>query len=436
MSIVPALFLIAATVSGELPARVSQFRLKNGLDVLVYVDSSAPAVSVNVFYRIGSYYEPTGQTGISHMLEHMTFKRTDIYRPGDFDRIVDEAGGNNNGFTSTFYSGYYENLARDRWEVGMKLEAARMGHCVFVDSEFTSEHQVVIEERRLGDNWPTSMLWEQFEATAYLANPQRNPTIGWMDDVRRFRVEAIRDWYRRYYNPANAVLVVAGDVRPEEVRAQASRYFGRLKGNPVSLPDFYDSEPEQTGERRITVYRRVSQPQLIIGYRSPGVRDSLYFAAEVAAGILGSGRSSRLYQRLVVKDKIASSVAAWNSVQRDPGLLMISVTPLAESLIPRIEAAINEEVSRMQNQPVSERELQRVRNSVIAEQFFSKDDISDVAYLLAQSHIIEGDWRAWAGYPDRIEAVTTAKVQEFCQRHLQPELRTIGLLLSDREKAK
>ncbi len=432
MQFVTALLLLTAGAV-DLESRVTQFKLRNGLDVLVYVDSSAPVVSVNAWYRIGSYYEPTGLTGISHMLEHMTFKRTDIYRPGDFDRIVDEAGGRNNGFTSTFYSGYYEDLARDRWEVGMRLEAARMGRCVFLDSEFASEHQVVSEERRLGDNRPTSALWEQFEATAFLANPQRNPTIGWMDDVRRFTVEAVRDWYRRHYNPTNAVLVVAGDVRPDEVRAKARKYFGRIKGTPVNLPDYYDAEPEQNGERRITVRRRVGQPNLLIGYRSPGIRDSLYFAAEVAAGILGSGRGSRLYQRLVVRDKLASSAAAWNGVQRDPGLLMVSVTPLAESLIPRIETAVAEEIALMQHELASERELQRVRNSVLASQMFDKDDISDVAYLLAQSHIIEGDWRAWARYPARFEAVDAETVREFCRRYLRPEQRTVGLLLSNEE---
>jgi zinc protease len=367
------------------------------------------------------------------MLEHLTFKHTDIYKPGDFDRIVDEAGGRNNGFTSTFYSGYYEDLARDRWELGMKLEAARMGRCVFPDSEFASEHQVVTEERRLGDNRPISALWEQFEATAFLANPQRNPTIGWMDDVRRFTAQAVRDWYRRYYNPANAVLVVAGDVRPDDVRAKAAKYFGRIKGVPVDLPDYYDAEPEQNGERRIVVRRRVSQPSLLMGFRSPGIRDSLSYAAEVAAGILGSGRSSRLYQRLVVKDGIASSAGVWNSVQRDPGLLQLSITPMAESLIPRIEAAVAEEVARMRTELVSDRELQRVRNATLAGRMFDTDDISDVAGALAATHIIYGNWREYERYPAAIEAVTAEGVRAFCGQYLKQDLLTVGLLLPDEE---
>jgi zinc protease len=427
-----ALLLLTAGVT-DLESRVTQFRLKNGLDVLVYVDSSAPVVSVNAFYKVGSYYEPTGLTGISHMLEHLTFKHTDIYKPGDFDRIVDEAGGRNNGFTSTYYSGYYEDLARDRWELGMRLEAARMGRCVFPDSEFESEHEVVTEERRLGDNRPTSALWELFEATAFLANPQRNPTIGWMDDVRRFTVQAVRDWYRRHYNPANAVLVVAGDVRPDQVRAAAEKYFGRLKGTPAGLTDYYAAEPEQRGERRIVVRRRVSQPQLVIGYRSPGIRDSLFPTAEVAASILGSGRSSRIYQRLVKKDGLATSAYSWNSVQRDPGLLQFSVSPLAESLLPRVESAIADEIERLKRQPPTDRELQRVRNAITAARMFDKDDISDVAYTLAANHLLTGDWRDAERYYAAIDAVTPEQVQDFCRRYLKPDLRTVGTLLPGEE---
>ncbi len=423
--------LRAIDMAEDLEARVTEFTLRNGLEVIVYVDSSAPVVSVNVYYRVGSYDEPIGLTGISHMLEHMTFKRTDIYRPGDFDRIVDSAGGNNNGFTSTYYTGYYENFARDRWELGLKLEAARMARCVFPDSEFASEHQVVAEERRLGDNRPTSALWEAFEATAFLANPQRNPTIGWSDDVRRFTVEAVRDWYRRHYNPANALLVVSGDVRPEEVRAKAEQYFGRIKGVPVARADYYDLEPPQTGERRVTVRRRVSVPRMLVGFHSPGIRDSAWYAAEVAAGILGSGRSSRLYRRLVTELGLATSVWCGGSSERDPGLVRISIQPVSEEAIPRIEQVVEEELARMGKESVSERELQRIRNVVIAASMFERDDISDMAYFLATSQITSGSWRSFRDYPSRISAVTREQVRDFCREHLRPDRRTVGLLLAE-----
>jgi zinc protease len=427
------LLLLAAQGTGDVEARVTEFTLANGLHVIVYVDSSAPVASVNVYYRVGSYYEHTGQTGISHMLEHMSFKHTDVYRPGDFDRIVDSAGGNNNGFTSTYYTGYYEDFARDRWELGLKIEAARMAKCVFPDSEFESEHQVVSEERRLGDNRPMSELWEEFEATAYLVNPQRNPTIGWSDDVRRFSVGAVREWYAEYYNPANAVLVVTGDVRPEAVEAAARKYFGKLKGTPVVTADYYGAEPQQHGERRITVKRRVNVPSLIIGYHVPGIRDSFWYAGEVAGGIIGRGRSSRLYRKLVTELGLATSVWGGTSVEVDPGLFEIGITPKAESLMPRIEQVVQTELERIAAEPVSDRELEQVRNTVVADQMFQRDDISGMAYLLATNQITTGTWRTFLAYPEHVNRVTKEQIQDYAGKWFRPDNRTVGYLVPTKE---
>lgn len=429
MNILLAIALLA--VPSELESNLYDFTLKNGLKVLVYVDSSAPVVSVNVYYRVGAYDEQTGHTGISHMLEHMTFKHTDIYRPGEFDRIMDSVGAQNNGFTSNFLTAYFENLSREHWDLGLKLEAARMGRCVFPDSEFASEHQVVCEERRLRDNNPQSALWETYKAAAHLANPQRNPVIGWPEDVKRFTVQKVRDWYSRYYNPANAVLVVAGHVRPDEVHRRAKQYFGRLRGKPVSRTDHYDVEPTQNGERRVTVRRQVSSPTLVFGYRVPGIRDSLYLAGDAAAQILAAGRNSRLHQELVVKQELATSCWAWNSVTVDPGLLEIQVVPKAESLIPRIESVIDKEVARLAAEPPSEREMTRMINGVLAQEYYSRDGVSGIAGRLASSYIIYGDWRYLFRERERLLQVTAEQVSDFCRRHLNRDNRTVGILLPE-----
>jgi len=423
----------AAFAQTDIESRVHEFTLANGLHGIVYVDSSAPVVSCNVFYKVGAYDEPLGSTGISHMLEHMTFKHTDMYRPGDFDRIVDSAGGVNNGFTSTYYTGYYEDFANDRWDLALKLEAARMGSCVFLDSEFESEHQVVSEERRLQENRPSSELYEQFEAAAFLVNPQRNPIIGWPCDIRAYTADAAREWYEKYYNPANAVLVVAGDVTPEEVKARAERHFGRFKGNKVERTDWYDAEPKQNGERRVEVSRRVGVPYVMVGFHSPGIRDSAYYVAEVASGIIGRGRSSRLYRKLVTELGLATSVYAYNSVQRDPGLFRIGVTPKAESLIPEIERAIQVELDRVATELVADRELGQVRNTVIADEMFQRDDISDMAYILATNHIIFGTWREITNYPEQVTRVTKEQVRDFCKACLVPDNRTTAILLPERK---
>ncbi len=427
-----AVFTLAR--ASDLESHVTEFTLANGLKVIIYVDSSAPVVSTNVYYKVGSYDESQGHTGISHMLEHLTFKHTDIYKPGDFDRIVDSAGGVNNGFTSENYTGYYEDFAKDRYELAMKIEAARMGKCVFPDSEFESEHRVVSEERRLRDNRPTSELWEQFGATAHLVHPTRNPTIGWPSDVANYTAGAARDWYVKHYNPANAVLVVCGDVRPEDVKAKAKKHFGKLKGKGVTRKSYYDSEPEQNGERRITVRKRVRVPSVLIGFHSPGIRDTAeFFAGEVAGSIAGSGRSSRLYRKLVTELQLATSVWGGNSVDRDPGLFLVSVTPKAESLIPQIEQVVQAELDRLASELVTERELQQVRNQVLAGEYFQRDDVGSMAYLLARSEILYGDWRAMKLYQPGIERVTAEQVRDFCRKYLVPDNRTTGILVSAKE---
>jgi zinc protease len=426
---------VAVAASGsDIESRVHEYDLKNGLHVIVYVDSSAPVVSTSVWYKVGSYDEPLGLTGISHMLEHMTFKQTDFYKPGQLDRIIDSAGGINNGFTSTYYTAYYEDFAKDRYELAMKIEASRMATCVFADSEFESEHQVVSEERRLHENRPTRELWELFGATAQLVNPERNPTIGWSDDVRNYTVEAVRDWYQKHYNPANAVLVLCGDVRPEDAKAKAEKHFGRLKGKPVERRDCYDVEPKQHGERRITVRRRARVPSMLVGYQAPGVRDSAWYAGEVAGAILSGGETSRLYKKLVKELGLATSVRGGSYVSRDPGLFQIGVTPKAESLIPQIEQVVQAELDRAGMELASERELQQVRNQVLAGQAFRRENMFGMAYWLATNHILYGTWRQVIEYPDHIDRVTAEQVRDYCATYLVPDNRTTGILVSAKEE--
>lgn len=433
LALLMSMAVAVAAPASDIESRVFEYDLKNGLHIIVYVDSSAPVATTSVWYKVGSYDEPLGSTGLSHMLEHLTFKHTDIYKPGDFDRMVDSAGGNNNGFTSTYFTAYYEDFAKDRYELAMKIEAARMGKCVFPDSEFQSEQQVVSEERRLHDNRPTSELWEQFSATAQLVNPERNPTIGWSDDVRNFTVEAVREWYAQHYNPANAVLVVCGDVRPEDVKAKAEKHFGKFKGTPVERRDFYNVEPRQNGERRITIRKRVRVPSLIIGYQVPGVRDSTWYAGEVAGNILGGGETSRLYKKLVTELGLATSVWGGSGVSRDPSLFQVGVTPKAESLIPRIEQVVQAELDRAGTELASERELQQVRNQVLAGQAYRRDNMFGMTYWLASSYILFGTWRQVTAYQEHIDHVTAEQVRDYCATYLKPDNRTTGILVSAKE---
>lgn len=424
----------AAAGATGLDSAVTEYDLANGLHVILYVDSSAPVVSTHVWYRVGAYDESRGLTGISHMVEHMTFKHTDRYEPGTFHRTVDEAGGYNNGFTSNYYTGYYEDLARDRWELALELEAARMARCIFDPEEFETEHQVVTEEWRLGQNNPSRRHWQTFEELAYVAHPHRQPIIGWGDDIARFTVDRVREWYERHYDPANAVVVVAGDIRPGAARKLVDKHFARLRGRPVERTDFYNLEPEQDGERRAELRLRTRNPSLLVGYRIPGFRDTAdYYAGEVLGAILGGGQTSRLYRRLVTRDGLATGVWANAGVTLDPDLLYISVRPRSEEDIPAIERAIDEEIARLADGPVPDIELARVRNQVLAGHVFAQDRVSTMARVLAANYLVHGDWRVWEQYPAGIGEVTGDRVRQFARDYLRTTRRTVVALLPEEQ---
>ncbi len=392
-------------------------------------------VSTTVWYAVGAYDEPVGKTGISHMLEHMTFKHTDAYTPGTFHRMIKEAGGRSNGFTSTYYTAYYETFASDRWEFSLELEASRMATCRFDEEEFASEHQVVTEEWRLGQNRPTRKLWTEYEAVAFLAHPLRTPVIGWGDDIAHYTCAAVEDWYHRHYNPANAVLVIAGDVRPGPALAKVKKHFGPLKGTPVARTDFYDIEPEQTGERRLVLRRNTTAPALLVGYHVPGIRETTdYYAAELIEGILLQGLSSRLHRVLTKETGLAAWVGGGNYVSRDPAQFTISVTPKTEQDIPEIERVIEEELEKLKTEPVTDRELEKVHNQVQAEQVFNQDDPWGIAYRMARYHITTGSWRFMEQYPQGIRQVTTDHIQDFARRFFRPENRTVAQLLGMKEE--
>ncbi len=428
------LAVLAAFCFAGLESKVTEYDLANGLDVIIYVDSSAPVVSTTVFYQVGAYDEPTGKTGISHMLEHMTFKHTDRYKPGQFARIVRAAGGEENGFTATYYTGFYETFAKDRWELSLELEAARMSSCRFEDDVFQPERKVVTEEWRLGENRPTSKLWKVYEATAYIAHPLGVPVIGWKHDIDNYTCEAVADWYHLHYNPANAVLVIAGDVRPEEVKARVKKHFGRLKGKPVKRADFYDLEPPQQSERSIILHRNTQAPAMLIGYHVPGIRNKEFYTAEVLEAILVQGRTSRLYQALVTRTGLATWVGGGDYTTRDPGLFTIYITPKSEKDIPEISQVIEQELTKLKTELVTDHEFAKVQNQVLAQDVFDQDDISDMAYFLARCQITAGSWRFLEQYPDQIRKVTKAQVQEFCRHYFKTDNRTTALLLPKKEE--
>ena len=418
----------------ELKLNVTEHTLKNGLKVLIYVDSSAPIVSTQMWYWVGSYYEPSGYTGISHLLEHMAFNSTKKYKLGEFARVIDENGGDDNGFTSELYTAYYEDLAKDRFEIALDMEAERMQNLLLVPEEFVPEKKVVMEERRLGENSPTSVLWEEFYATAYLVHPYRTPVIGWMDDLERITRNDLYNFYQTYYTPQNAVLVIAGDVKPDEAIKKVEKYFSNIKSKPVTKKDFYNAEPTQKGERRIKIKRDIKIPTLMLGYHSCGFFDPDYYVLEVIEGILLRGRSARCNQQLVEKQELVLSIWGGNDTQKDPGMFYFYTTPRNMNLVDSTERAIYYEIERLKKDTVTTEELERVKNQVVANNIFSRDRVRSMGFQIARSTIATGSYKYLEEYPKKIASVTKDDIMRVAKKYFYEDNRTVGILLPEESK--
>jgi zinc protease len=433
----PVFFLLALAglSAAELQAVVSETVLPNGLKVLLLENHKAPVVTFQVWYRVGSRNEEYSKTGLSHLLEHMMFKGTETIGPGELSRIVQENGGQHNAFTSTDSTTYFENLSADRIGVSLELESDRMQHLMLREQDFKTERSVVMEERRLRtDDNPKAIVWEQLDAIAFELQPYHWPVIGWMQDIARLTVDDLRNYYKRFYNPANAVLVVAGDFKKDELLPRIERWFGTIpKG--VQPEGRVPLEEPQIGERRTVIKREARLASLVIGYHVPNLRqqdseasqDS--YTLEVVEALLGSGESSRLQTSLVRKKKLALGIGVGHSLlSKDPGLFSIGADVLPDKNVTDVEKAIDEEIDRLQREPVGKRELQKAKNQLEAGFIFQQDSLFSQAMRLARYEMVLG-WRAIDGYLPAIRKVSAADILRVAKQYLTPDNRTVAVLV-------
>jgi len=403
--------------------------LPNGLKVILLENHKAPLVTFQVWYRVGSRNEAWGKTGLSHMLEHMMFKGTEKTGPEDFSRIIQENGGSLNAFTSYDYTAYFENLSEDRIHVAIDLEADRMQNLVLREEDFRTERMVVMEERRMRteDN-PQAVLIEQIMATAFQIHPYRWPIIGWMEDIARFTLEDLKTYYRTYYNPVNAFLVVVGDFKKEELLSKIEKAFGSYpKG--VAPNQNRDKDPPQIGERRILVKKEAQLPFLVMGYHVPNLREQDSYVLEVTATLLSGGKSSRFYQSLVREKRLVLSAEADHSlVYRDPSLFTLSADLLPGKKVAEVEKAFDQEIERLQKEVVGKQELEKAKNQIEASFIFGQDSLFYQALLLAR-HEIALSWRAIDDYLPSIRKVTPGDIQRVAKKYLIPDNRTVGILI-------
>ncbi|OOZ42327.1 peptidase M16 [Solemya pervernicosa gill symbiont] len=424
------LLLPAVTLAND---SAHEYRLENGLKIIVHEDHRAPVVVSQIWYKVGSSYEHDGITGVSHVLEHMMFKGTKKHAPGEFSRIIAENGGSENAFTSLDYTAYFQRLEKSRLPIAFELEADRMRGLLLPEEEFHKERQVVIEERRTRtEDKPTAMTYEQFRATAFTASPYRMPVIGWMNDLESMEVEDLRAWYQRWYAPNNATLVVAGDVVPEEVYALAKQHFGPLKPSDLK-PLKPRIEPEQLGIRRINVKLPARQPYLLMGYKAPVLNtteaDWEPYALEVLAGILDGGDSARLANTLVRGSQIAASAGAgYGLYDRLSDLFLFDGIPAEGQSVEAVEQGLREQIEKIKNEPVGADEMKRVKAQVVAAAVYERDSIFYQAMQIGTLETIGLGWKHLDEYVERVRSITPAQVQQVAKKYLVDERLTVAVL--------
>jgi zinc protease len=422
-------FLLTSISQAGLGDRVFETTLSNGLKVILLENHKAPLVSFHVWYRVGSRNEEWGKTGLSHMLEHMMFKGTKKYGPEEYSRIIQENGGETNAFTTRDYTGYFATLRSDRIQVVMDLEADRMQNLNLREEDFATERMVVMEERRQRtEDDPQSYLMEQLEATAFEVQPYHWPIIGWMEDLRRIGLEDLKKHYRTYYQPANAFLVAVGDFKKEELLAAIERTFGGVPRG-VSPGQEKPRDPPQDGERRIFAKKEAQLPFLVMGYRIPNLRQPDAYVLEVINAVLSGGKSSRLHRKLVLEKQLALEADSENSLlSKDPALFYIDATPLPGKEVGAVEKALEEEIERLQKEPVEKRELEKVKNQLESSLIYSQDSLFFQAMILARYEIAQS-WKVMDQYLPLIRRVTPEDIQRVARQYLIPDNRTVGILI-------
>jgi zinc protease len=412
--------------------RIRESVLENGLKILTIENPVSPTASLQVWYRVGSRNERPGITGASHIFEHMMFKGTARYPAGAFDRIVQENGMAHNAFTGHDYTAYYENMASDRIDIAMDLESDRMQGLLLDQEEFDSEIAVIREERRqTREDPPFGLLAEAVEAAVFMAHPYHWPVIGWMTDLETITRDQINSYYHVYYRPNNAVLIVAGDVVHDRIVEMARGTFGRVERGPA-IPELRIQEPEQRGERTVRVHKDVQLPGLIMTYRAPEATHPEAAPLNVAEYVLFRGRSSRLYQRLIYQEPLATEVGGGFYLRRDPSTFTIRATARPGVEIERVRDATLETIDSLHASPPTAREMEKARNQLLADYVFGQENNFELGCGLGADEC-RSTWEDFFRFHEQCLAVGSDAVAAVATALLSERNRTTGYLVPEKD---
>ncbi|ESW92506.1 insulinase family protein [Mesorhizobium sp. C280B] len=414
---------------------VTDFLLDNGMEVVVIPDHRAPIVTHMVWYKIGSADEPPGKSGIAHFFEHLMFKATSNHAAGELDRAVAAIGGSDNAFTSYDYTAFHETVVPQALGEMMGFEADRMRNLILNDDVIKTERDVILEERRSRiDSNPQAVLDEEIDATLWQNQPYRIPVIGWMQEMEKLNRTDAMAFYNKYYTPNNAVLVVAGDVEPETVKALAEKTYGKIARGPDLPPRIRPVEPEQNTRRTVTLTDgRVSVPSfttqwVVPSYHTakPGEGEAL----DVLSEILGGGNRSRLYQELVVRQGIAAEAGAFfQGTMLDDTNFTVYGAPRGDAKLADIEAAVDAEIARIAKDGVTSDELEKSKDRFVRSMIFARDKQEDMANIYGSTLATGGNVQDVQQWPDRIRKVTADQVKAVAARYLNLDHATTGYLL-------
>ena len=429
-----ALFVWVFGGSSAWATDVRELMLNNGLKVLLLEDHKTPAVTFQVWYRVGSRNEKDGKSGLAHFLEHMMFKGTPKTEPEEYARIIAKNGGRSNAFTTTDVTVYFATMSRDKIHIPLELEAERMSQALLGEAYFEAEKKVIQEERRLRteDN-PGSALGEVVNAVAYMVHPYRRPVVGWMQDIQNLARQDMLEFYRTYYLPNNANIVVVGDFTIADILPKIKAAFEKIPRG-LEPPKVRIQEEVQQGERRVVLKKEAELPFVLIFYHAPTLDDPDNFALDVLSVVLAGGRSARLYRDLVYEKRLVRSVDAdYTSVSIDPAGLTISAQLMPGKEPAELEREIDGIVDTLKSELISERELEKAKNQIEASFVFSQDSIFGQAMKIGY-YEATGGWQRMNAYLDGVRKVSREDIRRVARQYLNRDRRTVGTLLPIQEK--
>jgi len=407
---------------------IDEYRLdSNGLTVLLVPDHSAPVVTFEITYQVGSRNEVTGTTGATHILEHLMFKGSEAFndpKGNSIKQLLERVGGQFNASTSFDRTNYFATIGRESLESYIAIEADRMRHLWLHESDRQAEMTVVRNEYERGKNDPENVLLEEVRAAAYVALPYHHPTIGWKSDIEHVPIAKLREFYDTFYWPNNATFTVVGDIDTEPVLGLIKKYYGVYSHSPAPIPAIYTEEPAQSGERRVTVKRPGELGTIIVAHKVPNGRDADQAPLEMLDAILSSGKNARLY-RALVDEGLALSAGAGTDLHHELSLHTVYAALTPGSTHDQVEKALLAEINKIKTTGVTAAEVATVKQQFIAEDAYKRDGTAAVASEISE-WIGVGDWTLYVTFPQKVQQVTPADVQRVAKQYFGAEQSTTG----------